>query len=403
MVQKCAGRVAVSISACFQDKARQRRLIGHQSRTFDFQFHPSEDFAVSASEDGTARVWDLQNSKCVATLKGHTDEVLRVSWALPATETAVTLATGSADGTVRLWGLPRGQGAVRRAGKYRHLECLGQLSHRGPGLDGQVYSCHFLPGGSEALGSCGLSANLLTASDSSLHFWDVGTQSRVSQRRLLKVGEHSIGGGRNPSDLPFVFDTKIGAGGALAVALSDGTVRVGDLRCTTTSDNDFVLHAASNAPLTGLCWSADGETLVSCAGDGKVTVWDTSMWAARAVFCGHEKPVYGAAFYPSDQQRQNHFREHQGTGGQEGRALGGLGPSSLLLSWSSDGTIMAWDCATASGRVDSPLATMNTGGFNIFHCALSGDGNRLAVAGGGGTPSAFVGMPVRLCDLSGLG
>ncbi|CAM9576501.1 unnamed protein product [Choristocarpus tenellus] len=394
------GRFASAVVTCFKDKRCQRRLIGHQARTFDFQFHGSEDCAVSASEDGTGRVWDLDSSKCIATLKGHTAEVLRASWAPPDIEWGTTLATGSADGTVRLWGVSQGSSGMTGVGKYRKLKCVGQLSHKGSGLDGQVYSCQFIP--SSIQGVNGIpQVSLLTASDSSVHLWDVTTQKRLVQYQLKKIGENSIGGGRNPSDLPFVFDTKIGKGGMLAIALSDGTVRVDDLRCggiSSTTEHQVVLQAASETHLTGLCWSADGNSMVSCAGDGTINIWDVRTWMTRAVLHGHTRPVYGAAFFPTCDHRL------QQDGGQESglSARQPVDRPSLLLSWSTDGTILAWDWASAIGLVECPLGVMQTEGLCIYHCSISTDGTKLAIAGGTDTPSAFIGMPVRLCDLSGV-
>jgi WD40 repeat protein len=59
---------------------------------------------VSASGDGTLRVWDLDSGACTATLRGHTGEVLAV---------AVTgdgrALSASHDGTLRVWCLHSGR------------------------------------------------------------------------------------------------------------------------------------------------------------------------------------------------------------------------------------------------------------------------------------------------------
>lgn len=354
--------------------------------------------AVSASEDGTARVWDLASGRCPKTLESRNKkhEVLRACWAPPRdTSNSVTMATGSADGAVRLWGLA-GKGETAAAGgnedgsgRYQALKVVGLLRHRdeSKGLDGQIYSCQFVQDHADATASSSAAGamRLLTASDSSVHLWDVDTRKRVASRALSKVGDHSIGGERNPDDMSFIFDAKPrpGSGSSvLAVALSDGTVRVGNV--LGEGGQTEVLRGGSNTHLTSLAWSEDGTILVSCGGDGTVTVWDTRKWTVRAVFSGHSRPVYGAAFHPS-------------CGAESGEAS-----PHLLLSWSSDETICAWDAGRASGDGTDPLATLSVErGFPIYSCSVSPCGQRLAVAGGGGGGKpGFVGVPVKLVELS---
>ncbi|CAM9238108.1 unnamed protein product [Hapterophycus canaliculatus] len=399
----------LALAACFNDKRRHRRLIGHQARTFDFQFHPTEDAAISASEDGTARVWDLSSGRCAKSLEGHSKkhEVLRACWAPPgaAATDSVCVATGSADGTVRLWGIPGEEREKTGVNRYESLKVVGQLRHRNQakGLDGQVYSCHFIP--DPAVGSCGepppsssaAAVRLLTASDSSVHLWDIETRKREATRSLSKVGDHSIGGERNPGDASFVFDARPrpGSGSSvLAVALSDGTVRVGDI--LQEGGHTEVLRGPSNTHLTSLAWSDDGSILVSCGGNGTVTVWDARTWRARSVLSGHSRPVYGAAFYPGPMR------------GAPAAAVAAAAPTreyspQLLLSWSSDETVRAWDVTTATGDAATPLATLSLEeGFPVYSCSVSPDGRRFAVAGGGGggEKAGFLGIPIKLVDLS---
>ncbi|CAM9099367.1 unnamed protein product [Scytosiphon promiscuus] len=410
----------LALAACFNDKRRHRRLIGHQARTFDFQFHPTEDAALSASEDGTARVWDLSGGRCAKSLEGHSKkhEVLRACWAPPdaAGNDAVCVATGSADGTVRLWGIPGNEGGDGDSGegktgidRYESLKVVGQLRHRNQakGLDGQVYSCHFIPdpagdsrGDSPPSASGAAEMRLLTASDSSVHLWDVETQKRVATRALSKVGDHSIGGERNPDDASFVFDARPRPGSgssALAVALSDGTVRVGDM--LREGAHTEVLRGPSNTHLTSLAWSDDGAVLVSCGGNGTVTVWDARTWRARSVLSGHSRPVYGAGFYPVPKGAL----APAGAAATAAASSGQESSPQVLLSWSSDETVCAWDVTTATGDATPPLATLAMEeGFPVYSCSVSPDGRRFAVAGGGGgaKKAGFLGVPIKLVDLS---
>lgn len=322
---------------------------------------------------------------------------MRTCWAPPGTAgDSVSIATGSADGIVRLWGIPTGGGDNKKTGvdRYQSLKVVGQLRHRNEakGLDGQVYSCQFISdpaSGAATPPSSAGTMRLLTASDSSVHLWDVETRKRVAARAISKVGDHSIGGERNPGDNCFVFDAKPrpGSGSSvLAVALSDGTVRVGDI--LQEGAQTVVLQGASNTHLTSLAWSDDGTILASCGGNGAVTVWDTRTWTVRSVLSGHSRPVYGAAFYPS-------APSGAAVSGQESRS------SQLLLSWSSDETVCVWDAGRATGDSAAPLVILSVEeGFPVYSCSVSADARRFAVAGGGsGEKAGFLGVPIKLVDL----
>lgn len=53
---------------------------GHCGRVFDLAVSSDSSLLVSASEDTTARIWQIQNLRQASLLVGHTAEVLRVSW-----------------------------------------------------------------------------------------------------------------------------------------------------------------------------------------------------------------------------------------------------------------------------------------------------------------------------------
>ena len=102
------------------------------------------------------------------------------------------------------------------------------------GPEEQIYVCE----------QCGPhdSSCLLTASNDSLYVWDLaaptaGAENACCERRSFGAATAGFGGPRNPDNMAYIFDAKpctqsqtAGFSRTTAVALSDGTVRVVDMR-----------------------------------------------------------------------------------------------------------------------------------------------------------------------------
>ena len=82
------------------EKKLIRIISGHQSTVTDIQFNAKGDFLLTTSRDGTARIWDLNDSRKLPTiLDDHKDWVLTGSF----DPTGETVITGGGDEYIRTW------------------------------------------------------------------------------------------------------------------------------------------------------------------------------------------------------------------------------------------------------------------------------------------------------------
>ena len=82
-----------------------RILSGHTDRVYSVAFSPDGRYALTGSEDDTARLWDIVSSQTVRVFSGHTHGVQSVAFSPNGRYTL----TGSDDSTVRLWDVASGE------------------------------------------------------------------------------------------------------------------------------------------------------------------------------------------------------------------------------------------------------------------------------------------------------
>jgi WD domain, G-beta repeat len=98
------------------DRTAERvgELEGHAGYIQDVAFL-GEDHVVSASGDGTAKVWDLKTREETLTLRGHTGPLNNVAVA----PDGMVIATAGSDGTAKLWDARTGDELITLFGHDR--------------------------------------------------------------------------------------------------------------------------------------------------------------------------------------------------------------------------------------------------------------------------------------------
>ncbi|HYO64094.1 MAG TPA: hypothetical protein VER08_10720 [Pyrinomonadaceae bacterium] len=122
----------------------------HRGEIYSVEFSPDGNYVVTASADGTARVWDAQTGQRLAVLRRHFDEVNTASFSPDGNY----VVTASDDKTAYLWWWRKGPPAGRE--KYVVLK-----GHREP-----LTSASFSPDGKFVL---------TTSHDRTVRLWDAGS------------------------------------------------------------------------------------------------------------------------------------------------------------------------------------------------------------------------------------
>ena len=333
-----------SISAQTDEKAELVVQTGHTGTVLSVAFSPDNQLLASGSVDGTIKLWDAVSGKELKTLTGLMGEINSVAFS----PDSKTLASGSWDKTIKLWDVVSG----------KEIKTLKGHTNR-------VFSVAFSPNG-KMLASA--------SSDKTIKLWDI-----VSGGELKTLSGHT----------DFVNSVAFSPDGkTLASGSSDKTIKLWDV----VSGKEIKTLDGHTDQISAVVFSPNGKTLASASSDKTIKLWDVVSGKAIKTLTGHEEIIWSVAFSPDGKTLASGSWDKtvklwDAASGSEIKSLGGAESSKFLpVAFSPDGKLIA--SGTLNNQVKAwnisdggqKMKTLSGHTDKIWMVAFSPDGKMLAVA-----------------------
>jgi len=313
---------------------------GHSDAVASAAFSPNGQQVVTASKDGTARLWDVTTYQELARFRGHVGGLLCAAFG----PNGRLLATAGKDGTARLWDTTT----------YHELAQLR-------GHEGWVTKVTFRPDGRQ----------VLTASkDGSARLWDADTYQQLARFQGHK-GE--------------IWSAAFSPDGqTLITAGDDGFVVIWN----ATDQRELVRLRGDSGRLWSVAFSPDGRQFVTSGEDGTARIWDVGSHRQLAKLEGHSGWVWSAAFSPDGRRvvtagqdrtvriwsTDTHHEVLRLEGHSAFARSASFSPDGLwVITTSDDGTARLWDVANPRILQGPPEV--------LWSAAFSPDGLRVITIG----------------------
>lgn len=303
-------------------------LNGHSDAVTSVCFLPSGKTLVSASEDKTLRLWDVQSGECIKVMEGHRRKVQYVTCSQDG-----TIASASWDNTIRIWNALSGKCVHKLEG---HTRNVSYVSFNSSGT--QVVSA---------------------SNDHTVCVWDIKKGQKVTTYQ-----------GHKECVLAAVFSND---GKCVASASEDKVIQVWNVatgECIKTMQKIIAQR---------LLFAADDTSLI-LGSSHFIYYWNMATDDIYKCLSGHVKEV--SAFQAFDNFRKMLSSAHDGTlriwdvaPRQQGHKTGGNKKPVHALAYSPDGSSFAsgsesavriWDVNTNECIHEYPLCgIVRSLGYNV--------------------------------------
>jgi small GTP-binding protein len=231
-----------------------RVLDGHTDNVKNVQWDADQYRALSCSWDKTVRLWNVETGRCLTVFEGHTNHVIGIGWSAEQHH----VLSASWDNTLRLWDVETGHCLREYEGHTNSVEVVVWGTNQRQAISGST--------------------------DKTLRLWDIMTG------RCLRVFEGHASG-----------VTSVAWGNdhhRLLSGSSDHTVRLWDVE---TGHCLRILEGHTNK-ITSVAWNTDQRHAISSSEDKTLRLWDVETGRCLRVLEGHDRGVI-TAVWGADQRR----------------------------------------------------------------------------------------------------
>lgn len=230
---------------------RARVLQGHREAVGAIAIHPRGQIFASGSRDGTIKLWQLKDGRGIFSLRGHPKAI----YSLAFSPDGRFLASASADRTIKLWDLNK-------------RETIRVLGGRASGHTDEVIAVAFSGDGRTLVSG---------SADKTVKLWDVATG---------RMRVHLKGYGSEVSAIATSPDGKTFASGGWEKSLRIREIETGKL----------IRSLRGNSGVLAVAFSPNGQTIATGGLDRTIKLWDAQRGGEMGTLTGHRDRVCTVTF-----------------------------------------------------------------------------------------------------------